>query len=638
MVKIRTGTTARSSVAMTACSISLLLLLLVPCCSAFSSGVQRPRTTCGCGIGMASTSDPLRRRPAKQSIKSGPPRKDKPRNKGSDPLESLNMNLDSLAKSSQPGSASRAQELLTRIEALHKEGYYACAPDIVSWNSVLNAWARSPDKDAPRKAVDLLLIELEQGLEPNVISFNTLIWTFARRGMVDEAKAVLEKMQSRYGVEPDTISYNTLLYALKDDADKAEELLKKIIQLSEGNPNVRPNTVTFNTVLYSWANSLSPRAPARAEELLQHMERLYQAGNKDVEPDAYSYTSVIQTWAASKRKVSVTKAKHLLSQMEKLAVERGKHIRPNKVTYTCLMLAISNTGLYGSAEEANELLDRMWETYEKEGDVTIKPDTVTFSSVIASWSRENSTVAHEKALELLERMDDLSAAGHEDICPNAFTYTSVFKALSRSRKIGAAKLAEELLARMEAGYQAGNTDLEPTVIHYNVILDAHAQSPNLEMATNAYRLYQQMIALNRPNCKPNIITFNSLLRSCANTFGSTEMKQNAFLIASDVYQNIIVKKAVRASSITFVFIFKALRKLLPNGDPLRSEMLKQSFESCTKAGLLNDIVLQQVEWACSSKQELATLVKMERLPSFALSSKDLPAAWSKNSKSATRHE
>jgi hypothetical protein len=29
---------------------------------------------------------------------------------------------------------------------------------------------------------------------------------------------------------------------------------------------------------------------------------------------------------------------------------------------------------------------------------------------------------------------------------------------------------------------------------------------------------------------------------------------------------------------------------------------------------------------------------MERPPSFALSSKDLPTAWSKNSKSARRHE
>ena len=575
-------------------------------------------------------------RPPKQSLTNRPPKKDKPRNKGSHPLESLNMNLDSLAKSSQPGSARRAQELLTRIEALHYEGYYACAPDIVSWNSVLNAWARSPEKDAPQRAIDLVLVELEHGLEPNIISFNTLIWTFARRGMLKEAGEVMDKMQTRYGVEPDTITYNTLLYALKDDAVKAEQLLLKMITLCDENPSLKPNTITFNTVLYSWANSPNPVAPIRAEELLLHMERLYQAGNEDVEPDVYSYTSVMQAWAVSKKKSAVAKAKALLQKMNLLAVERGTQIRPNKVTYTCLMLAITNSGIQGAAQEAHQLLDKMWDIYEKENDVTVKPDTITFSSVIACWSRENCTMAHEKALELLDRMEELSLAGHEDISPNAFTYTSVFKALSRSRRGGSAMLAEELLARMEAGYQAGNTGLEPTVIHYNVILDAHAQSPNLEMASDAYRLYKQMIALNRPDCKPNIITFNSLLRSCANTFGAIDVKQKAFLIASDVFQSILDSKNVRPSSITFVFIFKALRKLLPNGDPLRSAMLKQSFDYCAKAGLLNDMVLQQVEWACGSKQELATLLNMEQIP-FALSATNLPIEWTKNAKAAARY-
>lgn len=624
----------------------ILTLLLPVFCSAFLSGVQLLKRVVACprirrnGIPklFSFSPDPPRQRPfKKQSKSSGPHQTDKPRNKGSDPLESLNMNLDSLAKSSLPGSASRAQELLTRIEALHHEGYYACAPDIVSWNSVLNAWARSPEKNAPQKAIELVLAEIEQGLEPNIISFNTLIWTFARRGMVEEAQVVLHRMKSRYGVDPDTISYNSVLYALKDDAVKAEELLRKMIHLSDGNPNIKPNTVTFNTVLYSWANSRIHLAPVRAEELLLHMERLYQAGNDDLEPDVYSYTSVILAWAASKKKASVVKAKALLDQMEALAVDRGKRIRPNKVTYTCLMLAFSNTGLRGAAEEANQLLDRMWEMYEKDGDMTVKPDTITFSSVITCWSRENSTVAHEKALELLDRMEDLSLAGHEDICPNSFTYTSVFKTLSRSRRGGSAKLAEELLARMEAGFQAGNFDLEPSVIHYNVILDAHAQCPNVEMATDAYRLYKEMIGLHRPSCTPNIITYNSLLRACANTFGSTEIKQKAFLIASDVFQNILDSKDVRPSSITFVFMFKILRKLLPEGDPMRSAVLKRSFDYCTRAGLLNDIVLQQLEWACSSKHELATLLNLKSVP-FALSSQDLPMEWTRNAKTPSRYE
>ena len=52
------------------------------------------------------------------------------------------MNLDALARAN---AAERAQELYNRIAALHQEGYYAVAPDVVSFNSVLKACQKNPD-------------------------------------------------------------------------------------------------------------------------------------------------------------------------------------------------------------------------------------------------------------------------------------------------------------------------------------------------------------------------------------------------------------------------------------------------------------------------------------------------------------
>lgn len=45
---------------------------------------------------------------------------------GNQPLLSLNLNLDALVRGNAP---DRAQELFTRIRALHADGYYATAPD-----------------------------------------------------------------------------------------------------------------------------------------------------------------------------------------------------------------------------------------------------------------------------------------------------------------------------------------------------------------------------------------------------------------------------------------------------------------------------------------------------------------------------
>jgi hypothetical protein len=58
-----------------------------------------------------------------------------------DPIISLNMNLDFLAKSGQKDAAIRCKEMLLRIEALHDDGNYEKSPDVVSYNSVINAYA-----------------------------------------------------------------------------------------------------------------------------------------------------------------------------------------------------------------------------------------------------------------------------------------------------------------------------------------------------------------------------------------------------------------------------------------------------------------------------------------------------------------
>ena len=76
--------------------------------------------------------------------------------KGRDPLLSLNMNLDYLAKS---GRAAHAEELLVKIEKLFAEGYYAIRPDSVSYNSVLNAYmlnSDSPEYDSIQEVQRLL--------------------------------------------------------------------------------------------------------------------------------------------------------------------------------------------------------------------------------------------------------------------------------------------------------------------------------------------------------------------------------------------------------------------------------------------------------------------------------------------------
>ena len=84
-------------------------------------------------LSKSSTTEKQRRRPRNQRQKSISQR---------DPIISLNMNLDYLAKSGQRDAHIRAEEMLQRIEALHEDGYYEKSPDVCSYNSVINAYGK----------------------------------------------------------------------------------------------------------------------------------------------------------------------------------------------------------------------------------------------------------------------------------------------------------------------------------------------------------------------------------------------------------------------------------------------------------------------------------------------------------------
>ena len=187
--------------------------------------------------------------------------------KGKDPLISLNMNLDYLAKT---GRAEHAEELLLKIEGLFAAGYYDIRPDSVSYNSVMNAYAlkksEDPNYNSAAEVMRLLrrmedLTEEGQAtVQPNVITLNTVIATFAKDGETEKAKKLLEDMEKLYqsgqkDMSPNTISYNTLIaaFAKAKMPLEAENTLKLMMRKSREDEKARAeeikaDAVAFNTV------------------------------------------------------------------------------------------------------------------------------------------------------------------------------------------------------------------------------------------------------------------------------------------------------------------------------------------------------------------------------------------------------
>jgi pentatricopeptide repeat protein len=294
---------------------------------------------------------------------------------GNDPIISLNLNLDHLAKSTQnPASAIRAEEMLLRIEALHSDGYYEKPPDTVSYNCVINSYAHARGvEDRLGNGKRLVERMIDRGIEPNEITYNTLLRCLLkemedadgnsmelRQEKVLQAESLISTMEKMNLAN--TISYNTVISilsksCLKDSPQRAEYWLRHMMQLfnSTGDEKVEPDVCSFNSAIHAYSNAITDSKhykqyeqsnlvyAKKADELLTEMETLCSNGQDSVRPDVISYSAVINAYAraaSNENEWCADRAVEILEKMEanvsdimKKEVEK-KSVKPNKKTYT----------------------------------------------------------------------------------------------------------------------------------------------------------------------------------------------------------------------------------------------------------------------------------------------------------------
>ena len=219
----------------------------------------------------------------------------------------FNMVISSLSNHQRREQLTASSEYLKEVKCLafsllksmievYKEGNHLCAPDIVTFSTVLNMLQREPscDEDGHR-ACEILndMIELsssnsyEHDVIPAAKHFNVGLGLIARqkqidRSVVEQAKELVKKMtelaeqeepritdventlesfsshysqpdgnSSETSSEPDVVTYNTLINiaANAEMPEVAEEILNEMIErANSGESSVKPNIISFNTV------------------------------------------------------------------------------------------------------------------------------------------------------------------------------------------------------------------------------------------------------------------------------------------------------------------------------------------------------------------------------------------------------
>jgi pentatricopeptide repeat protein len=344
---------------------------------------------------------------------------------------SINCLLDVFANS---GKADEAEALLWQFYQKHLEDpRNNPQPNIISFTTVLKAWSRSASPEAGDKIMSLFtqLQELSDDsgwdhCQPDLVTYVTVMifWANSRlKGAASRAEAILRSMQESKlnaasgdsRLPPDTVCWNTVInaYAKEGNAEKCEALFTEMWEgYQKGEHGAKPNMLTFTAILSSWAKCrTNPKAPLRAEEVLQSMYDFYQSGVLNVKPNVISYTIVLDCLANVQRTWAAERAESILRYM----IESGDEldIRPNIVSYNSVIKAWSGTQDAKAVTRVTALLAELMEIAEI--DPAMRPRVQTFGSVLKTVAASHLPGRAQRAKAVVSMMQKYNVTP-DDYC------------------------------------------------------------------------------------------------------------------------------------------------------------------------------------------------------------------------------
>jgi pentatricopeptide repeat protein len=177
-------------------------------------------------------------------------------------------------------------------------------------------------------------------LQPNIVTVNSVINAWAKNkelNAAERAEEILNWTEDLYGtgnknIKPDTIAYSTVInaYAGVGNAVEAEKVLRRLLERYETtkDPDLRPTVISYNTTIDAWAKS-DDRVDSfkRALALLNEMKELEQMGATRLSPNSGTYSSIFRSLAMAKDskldRIRIIQA--ILKEMESRSVVPDEH-------------------------------------------------------------------------------------------------------------------------------------------------------------------------------------------------------------------------------------------------------------------------------------------------------------------------
>jgi len=444
-------------------------------------------------------------------------------------------------------AVKRAQEMLDRWWKLYElSGNDATfLPTTEAYNLYLNALAKSSDPDSGSKAEEVLKSMEKQivGIQPNIVSYTTLMDAYARKKDPTAAAAaervLFDLITLSETVRPDlqvtSVTCDTALNAYAQQgtwqgAERAEQILYRLQQLG-GDKNIRPTAHSYATVINGWAKCRGgSEAAVRAQAILKNL----LSTKNSVRPDTVIFNACIHAWANSRDPACGSKAVQLMDQMRQLYERGGYNCAPDTVTYNSVLSAWSHSGHANAANQAERVLQQMVVGHRNHPDSAPAPCTDSYNNVLNAWSKSPMEGAAKRAQTILEFM---IKSPDDNLSPDVYSFTSVLDALAKSKEPDKAVRARTLLDKLlEMNEATHNPNLRPSQVPFNTVMNAAAFSKTgttEEQQRQALQVAVQTFSLMRAKgIPPDEVSYGIILKCFHNLIPPgltrTNMAMNVF--------------------------------------------------------------------------------------------------------------
>jgi pentatricopeptide repeat protein len=354
-------------------------------------------------------------------------------------------------------------------------------PDVVTWNTVISAWARSSSPDAARRAQALLSRmndpSNEPSVQPNRRTLNAVLLCWSRscwKDVPDRCLGLLQQMKELYATgelesPPDLFSHVIVInaYTRAGQPSRAEDLFDEMYRgfMHDGHMHLKPNLQILKSLLKAWAlagqverawavlgrirelhdlgvlptgpdlkeynimflcllncHKDSPDCAIKADTLLQEMKK-----NPKTKSDIHSYAYAVQAWLLTPD--GLDRAVELSREALDVYGTAGK--KRSTAGYRSVKAIISAFSNAGHPVHAQNILFEVCELAREKR--SPYPDVDVFGSLVDAWRKSEDPEASLKADVLVKKMKKLPISGGLRDGPDVRSKTPV-RLLQKSKK------------------------------------------------------------------------------------------------------------------------------------------------------------------------------------------------------------